>query len=306
VRDLQLKGIIPPAFTMLKEDESLDAASYRRFLRFLLDRGVHGLFVLGSAGEGPCLTSEVRRQAVEVAVDTARGRAPVLAGVLESGTRRVIDQAEMIAKAGADAIVTLLPYYFKVAGRGEVVAHFRRIADASALPVVLYDLPAMTGRPLQVAEVAEICERCPNVIALKDSTASMAHYQELIVAVGRGRPGTTGARSLALFNGDVSCIGASVLMGGDGAVASVANLAPRECVLLYEAARTGDVERTRDLQRRMSRLRRICGSHPPFVAGKVLLEWMGLGERHCTAPTAPLTPAEEDRLRADAREMGLI
>src|SRR5918997_4866847 len=175
---LQLRGNIPPVITPLRPDGTVDLPSIARLTEHLVQGGVSGLFVLGSCGEGATLTPSARAEVIKAYQAEAAGRVPVLAGVPEPGTRRVIEAAEQAMTAGADALVVMAPHYFRFVGHEPVAEHLYAVASSTPAPVVLYNLPSATQNPI-TPEVVDVVAGLPNVVALKDSSADWATYERL-------------------------------------------------------------------------------------------------------------------------------
>src|SRR5688500_755924 len=146
-------GVIPPTVTALDADEGLDRAGMARLVEHQIRGGVHGIFVLGTNGEGPCLRDAVRQAACEVAVETARGRVPVIAGVIQPSTARVIDDIKLLERTGIEAVVATTPFYFGGYNDDELVGYYRRLADATDLLILVYNIPQNTKVPVKASAV---------------------------------------------------------------------------------------------------------------------------------------------------------
>lgn len=287
----RLTGVIPPLVTPVDAAREVDRDSLVRLIGFLLDAGVSGLFVGGSTGEVALLDSAARRTVVEVAVSTAAGRVPVLAGAVDTGTRRVIEQAREAARLGADAVVVTAPFYV-APNDAEIVAHYREVAGAVDVPVVAYDIPSAVGARLSPPVVAELAES-KLVVALKDSSGDLAGLRETLRRVPAGFPVLTGSEVIA----DVS-----VVLGASGIVPGLGNVDPHGYVRLYRAAAAGDLEAARAEQDRLARLFQIISvadrTRIGFTAGalgafKAALALRGVIAHPGTLPPlSPLTPAE--------------
>ena len=276
-------GVIVPTLTPLTADEGLDRDAIPRFVDFLVDAGVDGLFILGSNGEGATLRSSVREALAETTVEAAGGRVPVIAGVLETATVRVVEQMRALDGRGLAGFVVTTPYYFSSWSKdGELYDHFRRITEAADLPVLLYNIPQMTG----VALTANLVRRVAgitNVAGLKDSSGDWTEFQDLLL----DRPN----EDFALLQGLQSLSVASLAAGADGLIPGYANVHPRLLVELVEMVRMGDLTRAFTLQARLDRLLRIRG-RAILHANKVVARALGLMQDHVTAPLPHLTPAE--------------
>ncbi|MER7678521.1 dihydrodipicolinate synthase family protein [Streptomyces sp. NPDC096934] len=237
-------GVIPPLCTPLTEDGEVDTASLERLTAFQLDAGVHGLFVGGSTGEIAQLTDTARDIALRTVVATAAGQVPVLAGAIDTGTRRVLEHARRAQALGADAVVVTAPFYVGV-GEPEIRAHYELLHEALELPLVAYDIPSNVGRRLPHELLGELAQD-KVIVAVKDSSGDLEGFQRVLDATaGSGAACLTGSETLADL---------AMMRGADGIVPGFGNVDPHGYVRLYEAARTGDFTAARAEQRRLADL----------------------------------------------------
>jgi 4-hydroxy-tetrahydrodipicolinate synthase len=300
-----LHGVVPPLCTPLTEDGEVDTASLERLTGFLLDAGVHGLFVGGSTGEVAQLTDADRDTALRTVVATAAGQVPVLAGAIDTGTRRVLAHARRFQALGADAVVVTAPFYVRV-GEAEVRAHYEMLHAALELPVVAYDIPANVGYRLPPGLLAELAQ-AKVIAAIKDSSGDLAGFQKILDgAAGSGAPCLTGSETLADL---------ALARGADGIVPGLGNVDPHGYVRLYEAARAGDFTAARLEQRRLTALFDITevadrGRIGPISAAlgafKTALAARGIITHARTQdPLLPLTPSEARQVAALVDSAGL-
>jgi len=286
----KLAGIVPPLATPLQADESLDQAALDRMVDRLLAAGVHAIFVAGSTGEFAALTDDVRKQVVEQTVQRVAGRVPVLVGVGDSGTRRCEAWARQAEAAGADAVVAILPYYYATPSTDEVLAHFEALAGATGLPLVLYNIPSRTKSAIPVEAVARLRTQ-ERVIGIKDSAEEMNTFYRLLELRSE--------RFHVLQGSEMQCL-ASLLLGADGAVLGISNLAPRLCVNLYQAARAGQLDLARSYQAVMADLNRIyfLPHTSPYGSLKYALSLLGVCQPHVTRPLASPDAAARGQIEA--------
>ncbi|HZG05852.1 MAG TPA: dihydrodipicolinate synthase family protein [Streptomyces sp.] len=300
------RGVIPPLCTPLTDDGEVDTASLERLCGFLLDAGVHGLFVCGSTGEVSQLTDQARATAVRTVVGTAAGQVPVLAGAIDTATERVLAHARAAQALGADAVVATAPFYVGVTAP-EVRAHYRRLAAALDVPLVAYDIPANVGRKLPVEVLAELAHDAA-IGAVKDSSGDLESFQRLLDATrGTGVDCLTGSENLADL---------ALLRGAHGVVPGLGNVDPHGYLRLHRAARAGDWAAARDEQRRLVRLFAITTVADPARVGpisaalgafKTALVLRGVIDRpHTLPPLLPLTGAETERIAAHLATAGLL
>lgn len=242
---LNLTGVIPPMITPLTQDGELDREGLKRVVANLLAGGVTGIFVLGSAGEGPWLTTSLRRQVVQHTVEAVAGQVPVLAGALESGTARTIEAVRLVADAGADAAVVTSPYYFPVDDFSQI-KHFQAVADASDLPLILYNIPQFTHNALSPQTVGRLLG-LQKIVAIKDSAGNKEDFEQLLELKGV-------EPRFSVLQGAEKLAARSVLAGADGIVPGLANLMPGVFSRLFACAHDEDDVTSLSLQERINNL----------------------------------------------------
>jgi len=294
---MQLHGIIPPIVTPMKDDESLDLPRLRELIDRLLLQGVHGIFVLGTTGEFYALEETEKQAVIAEAVAHVNGRVPLLAGTGGISTREVIRLTRMAEREGATAVSIITPYYISPT-QSEMIQHYQRIAESTAIPVVLYNNPSTCGGlRLEAESVARLSE-LKNVVGIKDSSGDMQYLLEILSLV---------PRSFAVLQGRDTLIFPALQAGAKGAVPSMANLAARLCVEIYTAFQRGDWQAAEAAQRRFSpiRLGTALGTAPGAVkAGMALLrDAFPVGPSR--GPIAPLSPEKLEQLRAVLAAAGL-
>ncbi|MCT2591619.1 dihydrodipicolinate synthase family protein [Streptomyces sp. N2-109] len=292
--EVSLRGVIPPLVTPIDAAGDIDRRSLERLIAFQLDAGADGVFLGGSTGEVALLDSARLRTVTEVAVGAVAGAVPVLVGAVDTGTRRVVEHARLVAAAGADAVVVTAPFYIEP-HPAEVVEHFRQVAAAVDVPVIAYDIPSAVGTRLTPGIVAALAAE-KLVIALKDSSGDLAHFREVLRRTGGELPTLTGSELLA---------DTAVELGAAGIVPGLGNVDPHGYVRLHRAARDGDRATARAEQERLARLFRIVTvadrTRIGVTAGalgafKAALALRGVIADPATNP--PLLPLDADEIRA--------
>jgi 4-hydroxy-tetrahydrodipicolinate synthase len=278
-------GVVPPTVTALDADERLDRAGMARLVEHQIQGGVNGIFVLGTNGEGPCLRDAVRREVCEVAVETARGRVPVIAGVLQPSTARIIDDMALLRDTGIEAFVATTPYYFGGYNADELVGYYRRLADATDLPILIYNIPQNTKAPVNADAVLKIAED-PRIAGIKDSSGNWTDVQRLILE--RPREG------FVILQGNQQMAAISLVLGADGLVPGFANVHPRLMSDLYAAVQRGATADAFAIQKQVDAFLRIRG-RATLHGTKLLAAHLGLIEPHVTAPLPRMTPDESTR-----------
>ncbi len=252
-------GIIPPMITPLLDRDKLDVAGLEKVIEHLLAGGVHGLFILGTTGEGPSLSHALRQELIERTCQQVNRRVPVLVGITDTAFIESVTLAYHAADCGADAVVLAPPYYMPE-GQPELREYLAHLLPELGLPLFLYNMPPLTKVPFEIETVRWAMDQ-PPIVGIKDSSGDMGYFHQLCQQQPR-RPDWT------LLVGPEHLLAEAVLLGGHGGVNGGANLYPALYVKLYDAARAGDLPRVRELHARVlkvsERLYRV-GKHPSAV-----------------------------------------
>jgi 4-hydroxy-tetrahydrodipicolinate synthase len=276
-----LGGIFPALPTPMTASGGVDVQGLEKLVDYVIRAGVHGLWVLGSTSEFPALSSADRKLVVEVTLNCAKGRIPAIVSAIDNDPRKIITNAEAAQSAGAAACFMTLPFYFIVDQR-EAIRHVREIAEGVPLPLVLYDNPPSTGIKLTAETLLEMSE-CPNLIALKDSSSDFVRLQNSLVMMKK-------KRTFKILQGIDQLVGASLVMGADGAIVALASIAPTLFVKLYRAARANELANLINLQNQVLQLCKLYslvgeGTDGAFFAGvKSALQVLGICGRTVSRP----------------------
>ena len=291
------RGIIPAMVTPLNKDESLNCDALAKHIEYLLDNGVHGIFVAGTTGEFYALTKEEKRQMIRTAIDTVKGRVPVYAGTGGITTAECIELTEMAEEEGADAVSVLTPMFISPS-QDDLYEHYRRIAESTSLPIILYNNVPRTGVNIAVKTVERL-SRIDNIVAIKDSSGNFDLTSEYI-RVTRDNP------YFHVLQGRDTHILAGLTYGATGAIAATSNVAPALVVSIYENFMKGDMKAALDAQYRLAPLRMAfsLGTFPMVI--KSALSMIGIDAGPCKAPVFDLTEKEKAELRSVLEGMGLI
>lgn len=234
-----LTGIVPPLVTPLLDHDTLDAAGLERLIERVIGGGVSGLFVLGTTGEGPCLSYRLRREVISHACRCAKGRVPVLVGVTDPAVVETLSLARYAADIGAAAVVAAPPYYLSPSP-GELTDYVRRLLPQIPLPLFLYNMPSLTKISFELDTVRRLTEE-RRICGVKDSSGDIELFRRFC-ELRTERPDWT------ILIGPEERLFDAVVAGGHGGVNGGANLFPRLYVALYRAAASGDLPRARELQ----------------------------------------------------------
>jgi 4-hydroxy-tetrahydrodipicolinate synthase len=300
------QGVVPPVVTPLTADFQVDTPSFTRVLEHLIDGGVHGLFVLGSTSEVVFHDEATRRRILEHAVKVANGRVPVLAGVIDPTTDRVIGHAKVAQSIGVDAVVVTAPFYARTSAP-EVVDHFRYIREAIDVPVIAYDIPVCVHVKLDRASVVTLA-REGTIAGLKDSSGDDGNFRFALLDLA-DRP------EIAMMTGSEIVCDSALAAGAHGIVPGLANVDPHGYVRLYDLCRQGDWAAARVEQERLCRLFEIVWvSLPRTSAGsagvggfKTAMRRLGIIDTNVMArPQRALNDAEAAKVEAILQATGLL
>jgi 4-hydroxy-tetrahydrodipicolinate synthase len=288
-------GIIPAMVTPLTQDDELNLPALRRLTAYLISGGVHGVFAVGSQGEFWALTAAEKQQVWETVVEETNGRVPVYAGTAAVTTREAVALTQLAEKAGVDAVSVLTPYFLSPS-EAQLYDHYRAIAEATSLPVLLYTNPDRTGvnvSPGLLARLAEI----DNVVGIKDSSGDLQQTAEYI----RVAPD-----DFAVLMGRDTLIFAGLMVGAKGAIAATGNVVPALVASIYDLHQAGDLEGARKAQEALAPLRLAFGWGTFPVVIMEALDLMGMAAGPARAPVGPMDPKQRERLKNVLSEMNVM
>ncbi|MBF6591219.1 MAG: dihydrodipicolinate synthase family protein [Ktedonobacterales bacterium] len=295
---MDLSGIYPPVPTFFGEDEALDVVTLRKHIGRLRAKGITGFVALGSNGEAVHLDLDERRAVIAAIREAAGSEAQVLAGAGTDSTRGTLALCQLAAAAGADAALVLPPSYYR--GRMSMLAlaaHFRAVADASPLPVVIYNIPANTAGVDVDAETTIALSAHPNIAGMKDSGGNLAKMAEIVAGAREG---------FAILAGSAGFLLPALAVGARGAIAALANVAPRECLRLVALCAEGRWAEARTLQARLVPVNSAVTSSYGVAGLKVALSFVAHYGGEPRRPLAPLDAGERVRLRSLLAEADLL
>ncbi|HLA90369.1 MAG TPA: 4-hydroxy-tetrahydrodipicolinate synthase [Gemmatimonadaceae bacterium] len=290
-----LQGCLTALVTPFGTDGAVDEEALGKLVDWQLAEGIHGLVPVGSTGEAATMTLEERVRVVQLTAERAGGRVPVIAGAGGNDTRLAIATSKAMAKAGATHLLHVSPMYSKPPQRG-ILAHFRAIAGASPLPIVVYNVPGRTGSNLEAETTLALAEH-PNICAVKEASGDLAQISEII----RNAP-----KDFRVLSGDDALTLGVIAAGGHGVVSVVSNAVPRVMAELCDAALAGRLDAARALHLRLLPFMgaAFCESNPiPIKAALALLGRIG---NHLRLPLVPMDPKHEPRLRAALLEAAAV
>lgn len=281
------KGVFPAATTEFTRELALDLEATIAGFERLIVAGVHGLVLMGTVGEGNSLDAAEKRALLAAAVACARGRVPIVAGVSELTTGAAVSFARDAEKIGADGLM-VLPAMVYVPTDDELVRHFRMVAKATALPIMLYNNPPAYRVEVGTNAIRKLID-CPNIVCLKESGTDTTRYTDLANAFGD---------RLTLFAGLDDVVLEALLLGASGWVSGLADVFPEESLALWHATEKGDLVRARAIYRWFMPLLHLDAGHDLVQAIKLAQTMTGHGSERVRPPRWPLSGARRDEVTA--------
>jgi 4-hydroxy-tetrahydrodipicolinate synthase len=299
--DLPLKGIIPPMITPLTEKEDLDVTGLEKLIEHLLAGGVHGIFLLGTNGEGPSLTYALRKELISKACKIIDKRVPILVGITDTSFEGSIDIANHAKVAGADAVVVAPPYYFPISQQ-EMVAYLEELIPALPLPVMMYNMPSCTKMHLSVETVRKAKEL--GAIGIKDSSGDMLYLYSLMDEF-KDSP------EFSIIVGTEIYLPETIIYGGHGAVAGGANFYPKLFVDLYNASLVNDKEAIATLRAQVLNLYDTIYNVGKYTSKytkgtKCALSIMGICDDYMAQPLRRFDEEDRNKIKKHVEEFNAV
>jgi len=290
-----IQGSIVAIVTPMHADGSLDLPRFRALIDWHVASGTAAIVAVGTTGESPTVDVDEHVELIRVAVEHAGGRIPVIAGTGGNATREAVDLTRHAKAVGASASLQVVPYYNKPGQEG-LYRHFRAVAEAVDLPMILYNVPGRTVADLSNDTIVRLAQ-VPGIVGLKDATGDMPRAAELLARLPDG---------FALYSGNDDSALALMLLGGHGVISVTANVAPREMAQLCDAALRGDLARARAINRRLLplHLRLFVEANP--IPVKWALQRLGRVDGGIRLPMTPLADAHHGTIESALREAGVL
>lgn len=288
------KGSLPALITPFKNG-AVDFDTLKKLVEWHIAQGSHGLVPVGTTGESPTLSHEEHGLVIEAVVKASAGRVPVIAGAGSNATAEGIELIRHAEKVGADAALVVTPYYNRPTQAG-LIAHFTAVHDASALPIIIYNIPARSVVDMLPATMGELA-KLPRIVGVKDATANLARPSQQRI--------TCGPDFIQLSGEDATALGFNA-HGGVGCISVTANVAPKLCAEFQEATLRGDYATALQYQDRLMPLHEAIFIEPGLVGAKYALSVLGLCSEEVRLPLVGLTDGTKDKIKAAMRHAGLI
>ena len=268
-------------------DSEVDAAAFEQLIERQIAGGINGIVAVGTTGESPTLSHDEKEQIIRLAVEIAGGRCQVLAGTGSYSTRDAIAATSAAEKLGVDGALIVAPYYNKPSQEG-LFRHFQAIARATALPIMLYNIPGRCGVDIGADTVERLAYDCGNVVSIKEASGSVDRVGELRLRM---------PEAFTILSGDDGLTLPFMAVGAVGVVSVASNLLPAEVCALVDAFRRGDVARAQEFQRQLARIFKDLFIEPNPVPVKTALAWRGEMSNEVRLPLCAMTAENEARLR---------
>jgi 4-hydroxy-tetrahydrodipicolinate synthase len=294
---MDLQGCGTALVTPFRADGSIDEQPLYDLARWQVESGIDWLVACGTTAETPTLDEQEWLQVIRIVAEAAGGRVPVWAGCTHNATRQAVAKARAASRVpGVTAILSANPYYNKPTQEGQY-EHFKAVAMAVSLPVVLYNIPSRSGANLEPTTVLRLMEAAPNIEAIKESSGSMVQITELI---------TRAPRNFRVYSGDDTMAMGTLGVGGAGLISVVSNLIPGDMAEMVRAALAGDWPAARRLNRKYFRLMQGIFKESSPGPVKAILAMMGKIDENYRLPLVPVQPATRAFLEKMAGELGLL
>ncbi len=291
---LRLRGSMTALVTPFKNGV-LDEEALRAHINWQIENGTQALVPVGTTGESPTLTHEEHDRVIEVCVQEAKGRVPVIAGAGSNNTVEAVDYAKHAEAVGADAVLVVTPYYNKPTQEG-VYQHFKAVNDAIGIPIIIYNIPPRSVIDMSVATMARLYE-LKNIVGVKDATANLARVSQQRHAMG--------ADFIQLSGDDMTALAYNAA-GGHGCISVVSNVAPRLCAEMHEKSLSGDFAGALKVQDRLVPLHDAIFLEPGLAGAKCGLSLLGRGNEEVRLPLMPVTAPTKEAIRSAMVHAGLL
>ncbi len=290
-----ITGSMVAIVTPMREDGSLDMAAFRGLIDYHIGQGTDGIVVVGTTGESPTVDVEEHELLIAEAVKHASGRIPIIAGTGANSTREAIELASFSKKAGADASLTVVPYYNKPTQEG-LYQHFKTIAEAVEMPHILYNVPGRTVADLSNDTTLRLAQ-IPNIVGIKDATGNIERGSDLLLRAPKG---------FAVYSGDDASTLALMLLGARGSISVTANVAPKLMHEMCVAALNGEITRAREINFRLLGLHRSLFVEANPIPVKWAVARMGHMKNILRLPLTPLSQSSHAVVEAAMRQAGVL
>lgn len=291
---MEIKGSIPALITPFRNG-AVDEKGFQAFVEWQIEQGSHGLVPCGTTGESPTLSHDEHKRVVELTIDAAAGKVPVIAGAGSNSTEEALELTRHAKGAGADAVLVVTPYYNKPTQEG-MYQHYKAVNDAVDLPQVIYNIPGRSVVDMSVETMAR-CAELPNVIGVKDATADLVRPMKTRLAIDA---------DFTQLSGEDASVVPYLAQGGHGCISVTANVAPRPLAEMHDAWAAGDMDTVQAINERLMPLHDalFCESSPGPV--KYAAELLGLCDSATRLPLVEIADSSKQKVESALRSAGLL
>ena len=288
------QGMATAMVTPMDAQGAIDYEAMGRFIDWQIDSGINALVVMGTTGENATIEPEDQTQVIRFAVERTAGRIPVIAGTGTNNTEHVLRNTREACRVGADAVLVVTPYYNKATQNG-LIKHFYTVADASTVPVIVYNVPGRTGVNIQPKTLAALAEH-PNIVGIKEASGNMAQMVEMAALCGD---------KVDIYSGEDALTVPMMAMGAKGTISVLSNVVPREAVAMTDACLAGDYRTAAAWQCRLLPLVNALFSEVNPIPAKAATAALGFGEDVLRLPLTPMEEGTRAKLFEEMRKLGL-
>jgi len=288
------KGSLVALITPFK-DGKVDETAFQRFVEWQIEQGTHGLVPCGTTGESPTLSHDEHKRVVELCIEAAGGRVPVIAGAGSNSTAEAVDLTQHAAKAGADGVLVVTPYYNRPTQEG-LYEHFKAVNDCADIPIIIYNIPPRSVVDMSVETMARLA-KLPNIVGVKDATTDLQRPSLEKMACGD---------DFVLLSGEDGTAIGYLAQGGVGCISVTANVAPKLCAMMHEAWQQNAIERAQQINMQLMPLHVAMFSQRSPAGPKYGAHLLGHCEPETRLPMTPATPETQEIMREAMVGAGLL
>ncbi len=286
-------GMATAIVTPMTKD-GIDYEALGRFLEFQIESGINAIVVMGTTGENATIEPADQKEVIRFTVEKVAKRVPVIAGTGTNNTAHVLENTKNACEVGADAVLVVTPYYNKATQKGLIV-HFTAVADASTVPVILYNVPGRTGCNLLPETVAQLAEH-PNIVGIKEATGNMAQMVKIRQLCGD---------KIHIYSGEDALTVPMMAMGAKGTISVLSNVVPKQAVAMTDACLRGDYETAAAMQCDLLPLIDLLFCEVNPIPAKAAVSAMGYGEENLRLPLTPMEAGNREKLYKEMRKLGI-
>ena len=296
---LEITGCWVPLVTPFNQDYSVDEKGLRELVDYFIDQGADGLVPVGTTGESPTLSHEEHSQVIKICIEQTKGRVPIMAGTGSNSTKEAISLTKHAEKAGADVTLQVAPYYNKPNQAG-MAAHMGAVAEATSLPLVIYNIPGRTGKNIDPETILSLAQSHDNIVGVKDAACDMNQTMKILEESRNWK------KPFYHLTGEDALTFPNLCLGGHGAISAVANVIPQEMKAICDLCAERKYDEARDIHYRVLEIIRLLFIEPNPVPVKTALAMMGLPAGPVRLPLVEMAPANAEKLKSALKTLGKI